>query len=123
MNRAAKTAIELAADDLRIVQRARQLLSSQAVWNRADNRQCPPKAKMISLYCALERATLEVAGSFDHRGMVMEDARAAIDDVAPHHHNYDHWLMGYNNDPSTRFEDIQKLLWLTEERIAKRINP
>jgi len=123
MNRAAKTAIELAADDLRIVQRARQLLSSQAVWNRADNRQCPPKAKMISLYCALERATLEVAGSFDHRGMVMEDARAAIGDVAPHHHNYDHWLMGYNNDPSTRFEDIQKLLRLTEERIAKRINP
>jgi hypothetical protein len=122
MNRAVKTASELAADDLRIAQRARLILSSQVVWNRADNRQCPPNAKMISLYCALEKATLEVTGSFDHRGMVMDDARAAIDEVAPHHPNYDHWLMGYNNDPSTTFADIQKLLGLTEERIAKRIN-
>lgn len=122
MNRAAKTANELAADDLHIAQRARQLLSSQAVWNRADNRQCSPKAKMISFYCALERATLEVTGSFDHRGMVMEDARAAIDEVAPHHPAYEHWLMGYNNDPSTTFADIQNLLRLTEERAAKRTN-
>jgi hypothetical protein len=120
--RAVKTARELAADDLRIAQRARQILSSQAVWNRADNRQCPPNAKVISLYCALEKAILEVTGSFDHRGTVMEDARAVMDEVAPHHPDYGHWLMGYNNDPSTTFADIQKLMRLTEEHIAKRIN-
>jgi hypothetical protein len=120
--RAVKTTSELAADGLRIAQRARQILSSQAVWNRADNRQCPPNAKTISLYCALEKATLEVTGSFDHRGTVMEDVRAAIDEIAPHHPYYDHWLMGYNNDPSTTFAEIQKLLRLTEDRIAKRIN-
>jgi hypothetical protein len=122
MSRAVKTASEIAADDLRIAQRARQILSSQAIWNRADNRQCPPKARVISLYCALEKATMEVTGSFDHRGTVMEDARAAIDEVAPHHPDYDHWLMGYNSDPSTTFADIQKLMRLTEGRIAKRIH-
>jgi hypothetical protein len=31
--------------------------------------------------------------------------------------------MGYNNDPSATFADIQKLHLLTEERIAKRTNP
>src|SRR6202040_4350875 len=65
MNRAGKTAKELAADDLRIAQRARQILSAQSVWNRADNRRCPPNARTMSLYCALEKATLEVTGSFD----------------------------------------------------------
>lgn len=116
-----ETASEIAADDLRIVQRARGLLSSTAVWNRADNRQCPPHAKSISLYCALEKATLDVTGAFDHRGSVMDDARSALDDISPHHPNYDHWLMGYNNDPTTTFADIQNVLRATEERIKKRI--
>jgi hypothetical protein len=118
----AKSSSDINADDLKIIQRARQILSSEAVWNRADNRQCPPTAKTISLYCALEKATLDVTGGFDHRGNVMEDARTAIDTVSPHHPDYNHWLMGYNNDPSTTFADIQRLMQVAEEQIAKRNN-
>ncbi|HEX4810508.1 MAG TPA: energy transducer TonB [Bryobacteraceae bacterium] len=116
-----ESASQIAANDLRVVQYARKLLTSEAVWNRADNRQCPPNAKSISLYCALEKATLEVTGAFHHQGTVMEDARSALDDVAPHHPNYNHWLMGYNNDPSTTFADIQNILRATEQRVRKRI--
>jgi hypothetical protein len=39
--------------DIRIVQRARELLNSPAKWNRADDRNCPATEKSYSLYCAL----------------------------------------------------------------------
>jgi hypothetical protein len=61
-------------DDVRIVQRARQILNSPEKWNRADNRICPAEAKAFSLYCALEKATDEVSGNFKHRGAAMQEA-------------------------------------------------
>ncbi len=112
---------ELAALDLRIADRASGLLDSPARWNRADDRQCPPRAQAVSLYCALELSTLQVAGSFDHRGLVMDDARAAMDDVTPHHPDYQHWLMDYNNDSTTTFADIQRILRVTHDHIARRL--
>jgi len=69
--------------DVRVVQRARQLLASPAAWNRADNRQCPAGAHSLSLYCALEAATIEVYGGFEHRGAAMQEARFAIEQIAP----------------------------------------
>lgn len=59
-------------DDIRIVQRAREILNSSAKWNRADNRECPPGARTYSLYCVLEKATEEVSGKFEHRGAAMQ---------------------------------------------------
>jgi hypothetical protein len=105
--------------DVRIVQRAREILSSPAKWNRADNRVCPAAAKTFSLYCALEKATDEVSGHFEHRGAAMQEARFVIEDVAPNWREYHHRLMGYNNDPRTTFADIQKVFQLLEERIVK----
>ena len=55
--------------------RARQILNSQSKWNRADTRVCPADAKTFSLYCALENATDEVSGKFEHRGAAMQEAR------------------------------------------------
>lgn len=120
---AAKSPAGIAADDLKIVRRARELLGSESLWFRADNRQCPPNRKAVSLYCALVIATRQVTGTFEHRGTVMEDARDAIDQYAPQHPDYDHLLMGYNNDPKTTFTDIQKVLDLTEAAISKRHSP
>lgn len=44
-----------------------------------------------------------------------------IDEIAPNRDNYQHRLMGYNNDPATTFADIQKVFRLLEDRIAKRL--
>ncbi|MGA8702158.1 MAG: hypothetical protein WB625_10970 [Candidatus Sulfotelmatobacter sp.] len=55
--------------------RARQILNSQSKWNRADTRVCPADARTFSLYCALEKATDEVSGKFEHRGAAMQEAR------------------------------------------------
>jgi hypothetical protein len=110
----------VAQTDLLIIRRANQILSSEAVWNRADDRTFRPDATAFSLYTAIEKATLEVAGKFEHRQAVMQEARFAIEEVAPRK-NYDHRLMGYNNDPTTTFADIKHVIALTEARIAKRL--
>jgi len=107
--------------DLQIVQRADQILDSPAKWNRADNRKCPKDAKTVSLYCALEQATQQVTGGFEHRGAVMQEARFAIDEVAGNR-DYDHRLMRYNNDLATSFNDIKKIIRRTRERIEDRLN-
>lgn len=106
--------------DLAIEKRAREILNSPSVWNRADNRQCPAGEKTFSLYCALEKATDEVSHEFEHRGAAMQEARFVIDDLKPHA-NYDHRLMNYNNDPATTFADVRKFFDLLEARIAKRL--
>ena len=55
-------------NDVRIVQRARDILNSPAKWNRADNRQCPANETTYSLYCALEQATKEISKDFRTQG-------------------------------------------------------
>jgi hypothetical protein len=105
--------------DLRIVRRARQILNDSSKWNRADTRNCPADANAFSLYCALEKATKEVTGSFQHRGAAMQEARFVIDEIAPNRKKYEHRLMDYNNDPSTTFADIQKVFELMERHMIQ----
>jgi hypothetical protein len=107
--------------DLRIVQRAREILNSPAKWNRADNRQCPATERTYSLYCALEKATEEIYKKFEHRGAVMQQARFAIDEVLAKGNHYEHRLMDYNNDPKTTFADVQKFFTIVEERIKRQL--
>jgi len=110
--------------DIDIVKRAAEILNSPAKWNRADDRVCPPDAKTFSLYCALEKATLEVSKDFEHRGAAMQEARFVIEEVAPNASRYSHRLMDYNNDPNTTFADVQGVFWLLEKHIAMRLaNP
>lgn len=94
--------------DRRIVERAMAILSSDAVWNRKDNRQCPPDAATWSLYCAMQKATVEVTGAADHRRPGMEAVRLVIEDRTKGR-NYDHRLMDYNNDPTTTLADVQSV--------------
>ena len=106
--------------DLQIVKRARELLDSPSKWNRADNRVCPAEAKTISLYCALQMATIEVGGKGEHRGAALQEARFVIDEIAIDR-KYEHRLMNYNNDPTTTFADIQEVLRITESLIMLRL--
>jgi hypothetical protein len=107
--------------DVRIVRRAREILDPPAKWNRADTRKCPKEATTFSLYCALEKATEEVSGTFEHRGAAMQESRFVIDDMAPNAAYYNHRLMNFNNDPATTYFDVQKFFQLLEERVAKRL--
>jgi hypothetical protein len=106
--------------DLQILQRARQILDSSSKWNRADNRVCPAGATTFSLYCALETATAENAGKFEHRGAALQEARFVIDEIAADR-DYEHRLMGYNNDPTTTFGDIQEVFSIVERLMTLRL--
>jgi hypothetical protein len=94
--------------DRDIVRRAAAMLSSDAVWNRHDNRKCPKDAATHSIYCAMIDASIAVTGGFNHRRPAMEAVRAIVDERSagrPYHHR----LMDYNNDPKTTLGDVQSL--------------
>ena len=114
--------------DRTIVERAAQILSSAQVWNRKDNRICPADAKVWSIYCAMEKATIEVSGAADHRRPAMEAVRVVIEDRSVGR-NYQHRLMDYNNDPTTTLDDVRSAFkealagmddpkWLTKHGFA-----
>lgn len=103
--------------DRKIIERANALLASDAVWNRADNRECPAGATTWSIYCALERATVEVTGGFHHRRPALELVRQIVEERTKDR-SYDHRLMDYNNDPSTHLGDVRSLFAEALSRLA-----
>jgi hypothetical protein len=92
----------------KIVRRAAAILSSTTVWNRADNRECPKNAQTWSIYCAMVEATIQITGGFQHRRPALEVVREIVEERAATR-NYQHRLMDYNNDPTTRLSDVQSL--------------
>lgn len=100
--------------DTQIIRRAAEIISTPAVWNRADNRKCTPDATKWSVYCAGVRAVEEVTGGtgggngIDHRRPALEVIRGIVDDRS-RGRRYHHHLMDYNNDPTTTFADVQSL--------------
>jgi hypothetical protein len=102
------------ASDAQIIRRAAEILSSSAVWNRADNRNCAPDATTWSIYCAGVKAVEEVTGGtggghgIDHRRPALEVIRSVVEDRSKGR-SYHHDLMDYNNDPATTFADTQSL--------------
>ncbi len=121
MNFNADAAHEVApsALDRAIVERASAILSSVAVWNRADDRKCPNAATTWSIYCAMEKATIAVTGGFAHRRPALEVVRTIVDERTAHR-NYDHRLMDYNNDPRTQLSDVKSLF---DEALTRMNDP
>lgn len=94
--------------DATIIRRAAEILSSTAVWNRADTRNCPANAHTWSIYCVLEKAAGDVTGGVHHRRPALEVVREVVDQRTadrPYHHR----LMDYNNDPTTTLTNVQSL--------------
>lgn len=96
------------AVDREILERAATIITSDAVWNRADNRICPATAKSWSIYCAIERAQIEVVGGFHHRRPAGELVREIVD-ARTKDRPYHHRMMDYNNDPTTHLSDVKSL--------------
>jgi hypothetical protein len=94
--------------DRQIIERAAALISTEARWDRADDRVCHPTDTTWSIYCALRRATIDVTGGFHHRRPALEIVRIIVEQRTAGR-NYSHRLMDYNNDRTTRLEDLRSL--------------
>ena len=94
--------------DKEILEHASTVIASDAVWNRADDRKCPRGATKWSIYCAVERAMIEVTGGFNHRRPAGQLVRHIVDERSANR-NYSHRMMDYNNDPRTSIADVRSL--------------
>jgi hypothetical protein len=106
-------------DDIAIVQRAIALIPSKEVWNKEDNRQCPPGQAKISLFCAMMQATTEISGGVHYRQPAMQAVREVLNEVGGDRVKL-HRIMDYNNHPDTTLEEIHALLKRAEAKLSAR---
>lgn len=107
-------------NDVAILDRALGLLASEQVWNRADDRNCPPGAATVSLFCALQQASIAVLGHYEHRRVALEEVRNVIDERTAGR-DYAHRLRDYNNDPTTTLADVRSAITVARARVAARM--
>ena len=108
--------------DLEILDLCFDYMKDSTKWHQNDDRNCDNDKldKIWSLYCAIKNASIEKMGEYNHRGTVIQTTRIVIDELYPDH-GYAHTLMDFNNDSSTRFEDIIKVLTIVNDRIEKEL--
>ncbi|HZS47214.1 MAG TPA: hypothetical protein VFC63_19225 [Blastocatellia bacterium] len=105
--------------DGEILKRAAAILSSEAVWNRKDGGDCEATATSWSIGCALYQATLELTGVVHDRRPAFDLVRQVIRERGSTR-NPGNPLKGYNNDPATKFSEVQSLF---TESLARVNNP
>ncbi len=112
----------VAKEDLQILIRTDEILVSESVWNREDDRICDDdeSAHRRSLFCALQKACIEVLGAYDHRRAALQEVRFAILDVTEGQ-KFAHRLRDYNNLPETKFEDVKQILVVAREKVSVRL--
>ncbi|HEY7186369.1 MAG TPA: hypothetical protein VH436_07465 [Vicinamibacterales bacterium] len=109
-------------DDVRILMRAAQLLKDESVWNRADDRACADDEATgrRSLFCALQKACIDVLGSYDHRRVALQEVRFAVED-ATRGRDFEHRLRDFNNLSTTRLVDVKAVLRVALDRVKSRL--
>jgi hypothetical protein len=109
-------------EDLQILVRADEILIDDTVWSREDDRICEDDelAGRRSLFCALQKACIEVLGAYDHRRVALQEVRFAILD-ATDGRDFAHRLRDYNNLPETQFDDIKRILVVAREKVGIRL--
>ncbi len=108
--------------DLEILDLCFDYLKDSTNWHQTDDRKCDNdnSDKVWSLSCAIKVASIEKYGGYNHRGAVIQKTRFVIDELYPNH-GYPHTLMDFNNDSSTKFEDIIKVLSIVKERMKEEL--
>jgi len=114
-----KRDIHVSQVDLDILNKADQLLSDEAVWERQHPSDCA-KTEKLDLFCALEKASIDVMGIYVHRQPALQEVRFAIDD------NYKgrwqkHRLIDFNSNKDTSFYDVKSVLEMATSAVEIKI--
>ena len=109
-------------DDLRILLKANELLKDESVWNRNDDRICDDDEATgkRSLFCALQKACIEVLGKYEHRRVALQEVRFAVEEATVGR-NFEHRMKDFNNLPETRFVDVKKVIQVATDRVKSRL--
>ncbi len=109
-------------DELILV-RADELLTDHAAWNQIDDRECADDEAegKRSLFCAMEKASIELTGVYDHRSAALQELRRIIEARTPGR-RFKHPLMNFNNRAETRFSDVKQVLSIAITTIRKHLN-
>ena len=111
--------------DVQILKGANDILSSESVWSKEDDRKCQDdiESNKYSLFCALYKASVDIAGEYDHRKSGLQQVRWIIDDQYKER-LAGHRLMDFNNHVNTTFDEIKNLLQestlITEQKVNER---
>jgi len=106
--------------DVAILDGALGILTSDAVWDRADDRVCNAGDTTFSLFCALQRESISVLGNYEHRRTALQEVRFAVEEASAGR-AYEHRLMDYNNDPATTLADVRHVIEVARGRVAARL--
>lgn len=109
-------------DDLIILLRANELLKDESVWNRNDDRICDDDERTgkRSLFCALQKACIEVLGKYEHRRVALQEVRFAVEEATVGR-NFEHRMKDFNNLPETRLVDVKKVIQVATDRVKSRL--
>lgn len=104
--------------DLEILERTDKLLTEEN-WTKDSLRECT-QSNQLNLYCALETASIEVNGAYNHRQPALQEVRFAIDD---HYRSYwsKHRLSEFNGNPLTNFSDVKKVITVALNRVKSKL--
>ena len=111
--------IEVSQLDLDILRKADALLNNESVWRKDAVRVCPESAT-LNLYCALERASIEVTGKYEHRRAALQEVRFVIDDNYKHRWSV-HRLADFNAHPDTTFKDVKLVIAAAIENVNRKM--
>ncbi len=114
-----KRNIQVTGIDLKILLRANDLLVDEKSWSRKNERECNNQ-KPYSLYCALEKSSIEIIGSYIHRQPALQEVRFSIDDLYGDYWEY-HRLADFNSNKKTSFLDIKKVLSVAIQRVKQKL--
>ena len=112
----------VSSEDVRILLRADELLKNESSWNRKDDRECTDDeaSGKRSLFCALQKACIEVLGTYDHRRVALQEVRFAVED-ATRGKDFEHRLRDFNNLPETHLADVKRVLRVATDRVKARL--
>lgn len=105
--------------DLDILLKADALLKDETFWRKDAVRICSELSK-LDLYCALERASVEVTGKYVHRQPALQEVRFVIDDYYKNRWSA-HRLADFNAHPDTSFNDVKQVIAKATESVKNKL--
>ncbi|MEL6809961.1 MAG: hypothetical protein AAFP76_01350 [Bacteroidota bacterium] len=106
------------AIEVKILQNAKQLISSPAQWNKNDTRVCESD-ESYSLFCAIYKSSIDIDGEYRHLRPAVKFVRDVIKEKYPQ--QYEHVLVDFNNAPEIEISELYEVFDLAIEKLNEAI--